>query len=563
VVKPVRVEPPPKKFNTKRRRKQLSTFKKKLLLERWEHAKLMLDVLDEDLRVLSLVGFVAGIEDEDERAETIANARDLVRLSGKTFDVILVGDDIHCVFSRDDSKAVAIAANTLRGVILGGEPLQLRLLSDDQHDQLLKNPSSSGRADSDQEVKGGGAPDWMRGGNSGDRGCYVLRVHGMVTGEDVRDEEEALEVLRDIRSLLAAHNALLAAVWIESSPSPPLSLSSPIESALCPCQRWAPELILLEITSLKGLSLFLLNIGSPAIYGIYDNQAYSQHMYSKTATICVKIAVYDLCLLGFVDNSQLEDKDEAEEVCANILTLSQHLASTVQEISFRQTSGNAGLCDAVLRLNCLSVAERLVELLTTTHVAGAALSIELYAADPTDESTNSSICVISPGRPYPALMCAPASGTADTLPTPSELMKTARDFGAGICRLASLHALRRNCPESNAGDEEPMVACAGFHTRAAAEDAMLFLEGRVIGGSAVRVEVWVLDDDDAGERVVVANSNVPDSPFEDKKIPEESAHLSKYKVAATAAKIPKHVTPSLDWQLAIPVSTLPIRNCLS
>ena len=565
---PRATETPLKTFVIKEKRKKgPSPFKKNILLERLARFRQLQSQLpspnnctpDDDLSVLCFKKFVSkDIVDEEERLELLENVKDLLKpLTGKGFRVEIAGEDV-LVWMDSHSAAVEVR-NALHGMLIGGEALDVHLLRSTRKKEdhssslvagdLLERPTEQLARYSDSF--------------DASRGNHVLSLSNMVTAEDVADEEEAREVLQDVRTLLQDHTSHMGGIWISSLPC-----EDRMEDCMgmCWCLNAPPSCLRLGLVEEEGhLATEVIDFlqGSGIKVGYLHEM---QSLFGSSNELQVRLRVID-----YVEADQLGDEDEVTEICNDINRLLSPLAPLC--LSAFTFSGEGPLRDMTINLDSLSRARLLRNRLMSFTSGGSQHKVCVEVK----EVKSSSCWKVLKSKSFTDLFIQSDSfASSDVFEFMKALITLLRSKLPQVhwTRLQGLHSSHLSnelpfigtlCSRDVLKSEErdcEVVVNIGFHDRLAAEDALLFCEGRVIGGRPIAAEITTASKDTCVIMVQNASAAMEThslcpglADHKDGGATLGTVHVSKYVAAKQVVKLPPSDL-SEDWQREIPVELI-------
>lgn len=307
------------------------------------------DSLDAEApRAVSLLNFVdCSIDDEEELAEVLDSARELMDAFGSVESIVLSGADKEraVVVTYSSGEEAMRAQKAIHGAVFGGLAVDARLVHSST--RLATNTS----ADVKTAVTGGSATDGVSGKSvevitdigSERRHQYdslcTVAIHNFVFTGDIEDEEEAADVLRDCLQLCDKFSP--SALWLEKTDAgsfTPVQLCAPGVSPSVAGKRTdstmdptACPLGLLTFSSMiaaaacrdyicasNGVSAFLVS-GQAAALEHWSLQG----MFGARATpTSIEMNVY-FCvkLSGIVASDDIADEEERADVVEEINSL--------------------------------------------------------------------------------------------------------------------------------------------------------------------------------------------------------------------------------------------------
>ena len=522
------VEAPLKSFVANgRRRKGLSSFKKKILMERLEHHRKPIPASPSDSgsRTLRLLRFIdeEALSDPDELEELLLNARELLSPFDGLETVSYQGCDVIALFGS--VNAAALASSTLRELVVGGETLRVETAA-----------AGSGSCDTASEAPAD---------------VCTLRLSGLVTSEDVEDEESTAEVLSDIGVLLGGLG--FSRLWIEpGSTSRSICSESVVlttENRMCSCQRVSPAMVLVSVLVSEGASLMTMGEAMhrscvpQGLYSVtaYENRCYSDEFFADVRDVSLE---YQVCLLGFAQADQLEDEDERLELTDNVLSLCAGVEGNPLRVSFSE-GDSTGSYDAVVLTPSCAQALCLAGTLMGQRVGGEALVVELSVA----------MAGGSPLKLFSSRNCRIVLGMLDNLNTDglSSTIKLScveqlqgQLPGGWIERVVAVHSPRPSCASlvSLSDSQGSLDVCVGFPTIASAQNALAEMDGRVVGGAVVEATLKLCSN--AVSEATQTPTFPKDSPVTlvPSSAKEEKPRVAKYAEARAVPKLPRHDQPS-------------------
>ena len=523
------IEAPLKSFVANgRRRKGLSSFKKKILLERLEHHRkppTSSSFPEAGSREVRLVGFIdeEALPDPDELQELLLNARELLSPFDGLLSLSYQDRDVLALFSSEETARLAAA--TLRELVVGGETLRVETA-----------------VDTNAEEKSTDTP----------ADVCVLRLLNLVMAADVEDQEAAAEVLSDLGVLLGGFG--FSRLWVEASSAPTLQGSEPAapEQLMCSCQRVVPAMVLVSVLVSGGASLVTVGQamrekGTPQ--GVYSDTAFGRHVYSGAFFADSRDCSleFQVCLLGFAEADQLEDEDERRELIENVLALCSGADQGSLRVSF--SHGNSATShDAVISVPSCAQAVCLAGTLIGLCVGGNILDIELRvvrAAMPSlrlSSSREGRIRIVLGILDFVGADGLPLS----PLPKLSLVEQVQEELpGCWIERVVAAHPMQPSCESLMPFGccQDSLEVCVGFSTVASATAALAEMDGRVVGGAVV--EAFLTRSTNAGPEtgVVSGTLNVSSKALVSASAMEDKLGVAKYAEARTMPKLPRHDHP--------------------
>ena len=503
------VEAPLKSFVANgRRRKGISSFKKKILLERLAHHRRPQPFSphdDVDARQVRLLGFVdeAALLDQDELEELLHNAEELLAPFDGLEKVSVQGCDVLAVFNS--SNAARVASATLRDLVVGGESLR------------VDSPPNAAADSSETPVIN----------------C-TLRLSNLVSKEDVEDEESAAEVLSDLAALMGGRD--FSRLWLEPAQSETHDEVTPQGRGMCSCERVLPVMVLLSLRVKDSASLQLMSEFDSSV-GLYSPYAMMNHQYDKQYSIEIRDKSADVfvCLVGFTQADQLDDEDEREELIQNVISLCSPF--TVGSVLF-QPGRNEGECDALISTPSCANALRLIVSLMGRCVGGETLVVELRL------TRNFPMTLFSSQDNVLVLSQLVETNVTGPLDVKASSLKWLRGYfpDCFVSRVVSLHDRQPPCESlcsfNNYGS--PLEVCVGFPNVLSAEGTLLEMDGKVIGGAVIGanstispnlISQFIMKDS--------CSAGLPASSFEASHSPTQT----KYAEARLMPKLPPHDQP--------------------
>jgi hypothetical protein len=525
-------------------KKGLSSFKKKILLERLAVHRLnngsdsgvASPAADDDSvdRVLRLEGFVGEVSDEDELAELLQNARDLVQRFAPVESAEIKGRDIFLRLSS--SKAADLAAQALGDTIVCGDLVRA---------QSVEFDATSGAG---VEVR--------------ERGIVQLRLSNLVDSDDVEDADCAAEVLRDVAQMLPTADDALA-IWIEQAT---VSSAAADHSRICNCNSPPPLLCtaLLELSEDCSIAAFagalsstpqrwgLLGLdfvhGDPVLEDLVFADAFPRQCFVR--------------LIGFVDADQLQDEQEAQEIRDNIGELCGSFIGSL-EVSLEVSGTGSSHYDAVIRVatlaDCLTLAGRVA----AVQLGGERVAFELSYLIEDGSGRACTLLRSDAGRLCVGVLTdsLPPYREGNTAPRTAALswLKSAVP-AAHIVSVRTPHRITTACPPPSKGlpsGARELSVVVGFDCREFAELALVALDCRVVGGAVVLAELRAATE--SSDVIAAVEDVVPPlflnakSSSAPKRSPSGYKLLSRYVQAKAAGKLPRRSAPTELWQQAVKV----------
>ena len=585
------------KLAMRTKKKKFSIIKKKILLERLnryikmkqsEVAMTSAQVGEDGNEVLCVQNFVLKdeLQDNDERKEIEDNISEIVSPFG-SFDSISFGPGFgtedQIVYVRFDSASAASAASiSLNGFVIGGNKIKTYTISKSQ--VLLSTPSGNETTSSrdDDHIL-------MTSTTAGTVDvAAVLCLENLVFEGDVTDADETDEMLQDVRRLCSSKDEYMTSIWIESVATDGVSIemgstSSDASSLATP---WGVvEYFSIDDAASHCRQLHGVIVGGTCLEAyLYDYALYKQSVFTEQGLIpCAHASPaneYGIKILGFIEDAQVEDDDEANDTKAELQKLVMDLlpqadASVIKEIVFIPSTSHVNYHDTVIALTLsFDDCRSLLHALEGLEIGGVTLEYQLVVgSDPLrvvcDTNKNSVLVIkhfitdddiaVASVDPLTHDPSGFYSHTEELLAIKMDLLTLAKgdDATRSVVKRLLIESSRASRPSTRC-----LPVCVGFSSLSAAEEMMIYLEGTMIAGGVIKSFLRRTDDTmshhDHIASVSMASKSVTSeqpsqvvAPVHAQVIDESTSKapdttpggiVSKYVEASTAPKQPRHTS---------------------
>ncbi len=591
------------KLTMRTKKKKLSIIKKKILLERlnryvkMKQAEIAATPVplegEGGNEVLCILNFVQQdeLQDHDERKEIEENVKEIVAPFGSLVSVSFgpgAGSEDQIVYVRFGSASAASAASiSLNGFVIGGNTIRTYTASSTQLPlSSLSGDDSPGNRDDDEQV--------LVTTTSADTAemAAVVCLENLVFEGDVTDADETNEMLQDVRRLCSSKDDYLTSIWIESVAT--AAQNAPSGKSVALAAPWGVvEYFSIDTAVARCRDLHGVVIGGTRIEAcLYDYELYKQGVFTEEGLIpCAHTSLdsdYAIKILGFIEDGQVEDEDEASDIKEELHKLVSDLlpegdVGAVKEVVFTPSRSHVNYHDTLVALHLsLDGCRSLMSALEGLEIGGVKLEYQLVVGSDQprvacDTNKNAvlvlknfitdddvSVASVNPLAHDPSGFY---SHSEELLAIKMDLLTLAKGEHATHAVVKRLFIEVSNAPRSS---DRCLPVCIGFSSLSVAEEVMIYLEGTMIGGGVIKSFLRRTDDGPTRQDYVAAVSMTAKQATTEKLnqvAPSEhaagvvppvsvlgeeaavkvvdaapTAVVSKYVEAATAPKQPRHTS---------------------
>lgn len=530
-----------------------------------------------DNNVLGLLNFVelSDVQDAEERDEVVENVRVLCNPFGPIERIVIcspITDDteptctIAVVFqSSGDASA---SSEALTGLIIAGTSIETFTMRDADLNNMRQlntypcrgnteeqGPSLSNPTSNVIDIEGTGSSQT----NALSPFAAVLRVRNLIWSEDIADEEEAEEVLHDLKTLCEPYGEI-SKVWIETETANlkeqyDLSLDAYIRrSSLCTCVivRYQSSLSCLRIAErIHGIPIAGEELSSSLILPSLELNNSS-------------ISWQHLPVIG----------SYAIEYDSDVSKLREYLASMrynpqINEVSVMTIDGPKRGIAATSLCAIIAIIEWLKsDINTTIYQLSSSLNESMSSDKMLSAGYESKYQFALLQNSY--LIVQGYANDEDILEASNEeLIEMKKDFLSIISdqekdypsQLTLVHSKGVDvtsrtisiADSDGTSEYSSCIGCVGYKDSASAVSAMIAIDGTIIGGKNISANVQYFDTSDISSTAITMKQLESDTkPSETSNVSQvatssdiEDASAMKYSAALGLSHLPKHDNPSL------------------
>eukprot|EP01035_Chromulina_nebulosa_P018938 gene18938-24745_t len=356
----------------------------------------------------------------------------------------------------------------------------------------------------------------------------IVSIENLVMRDDVKDSDEAIEIIQDIRRMCSEYGTVNK-VWLEENHSQLIRFDS-IEGS-----KWiALQLNSLE-NAMKALVSLSMNCFDVYLYDGLTNECSDSHCLSIGFT-------FALLLVDFVNVDEVIDDDERQAVVDDIIELinQSSLLTVHMTVSFTAGSSSSS-AHALIYLPSLEESLTILRVMSAKIVQGDYLRCQLVGL--TSEIASQVVMNQLSDVKY-SLLFDPSNQSIRHIVVVKGLIDSSNDITekkhqviqSSNCQINDIMRVTvwSTGPSSSVtGEITSLVTFSDDHD---ALETLIRLDGEIVGGNVISVHKRssIIESSQDTIPIVVSTNNTNSTTIE-----------SKYKQMRLTPKLPKHAMPSI------------------